>query len=105
MGEHPGQAVNQKNDSYQREHPGNQNSLIRMATHVAHIQPESITIRPEDHELLRAALADWYDKTAFTDEHVMQVAFQRWLVETAWAKQHDPIACVLCLHSDGCRPA
>jgi hypothetical protein len=54
-----------------------------MATHVAHIQPESITIRPEDHELLRAALADWYDKTAFTDEHVMQVAFQRWLVETA----------------------
>ena len=76
-----------------------------MATHVAHIQPESITILPEDHELLKAALADWYDKTAFTDDHVLQVAFQRWLVETAWAKQHDPMACVLCLHSDGCRPA
>lgn len=71
------------------------NPLIRMATHVAHVLPESITILPADHELLRAALASWYDKAAFTDDHVLQVAFQRWLVETALANQRARMRAVL----------
>lgn len=71
-----------------------------MATHVAHLPIESVAIRSEDHELLRAALKDWYDKVAFTDDHVKQVAFQRWLVETAWARTHDRVDCVLCVRSD-----
>lgn len=54
-----------------------------------HITTETCTIRPEDHELLRAALEGWYDKAVFTDDMVKQVAFQRWLVETAWAKCRD----------------
>ena len=52
-----------------------------MTTHVTSLPRGTCEIQPEDHELLRAALTDWYDKTAFTDDHVMQVAFQRWLVQ------------------------
>ena len=81
-----------------------------MATHVK-VNPQGVcTIKPADHELLHSALENWYDKAVLTDEHVGQVtiagrAFQRWLIETAWAKQHDPVACVLCLHSDSrCAP-
>jgi hypothetical protein len=67
-----------------------------MATTVNTIPRETCVIEPEDHELLHAALRDWYDKTAFTDEHVSQVkeqAFQRWLVETAWSKLHSRCGC------------
>lgn len=71
-----------------------------MATHVAHIPAETVVIRSEDHELLRAALKDWYDKVAFTDDHVIQVSFQRWLVETAWARTHNRLTCVFCLGQD-----
>lgn len=71
-----------------------------MATHVSHVPTETVVIQPEDHDLLRAALKDWYDKAAFTDDHVKQVFFQRWLVETAWANQHERHECVLCLRSN-----
>ena len=62
-----------------------------MSTVLSQLPRETCAILPADHNLLRAALKDWYDQTAFTDEHVSQVkcdAFQRWLVETAWSKLH-----------------
>lgn len=60
-----------------------------MTTHVTTHPCETCAIRPEEHDLLRAALRDWYDKQAFTDEHVAQVAFQRWLVEVLSHKRPD----------------
>jgi hypothetical protein len=73
-----------------------------MATYVCTLDPDTYyTLKPEDHSLLRWALESWNDKATFTDEHVAQVkqrAFQRWLVESAWARQHDRVKCVLCMH-------
>ena len=62
-----------------------------MTTVLSQLPRETCVIHPADHDLLHAALRDWYDKAAFTDEHVAQVkreAFQRWLVETVWSKDH-----------------
>jgi hypothetical protein len=72
-----------------------------MATYVCTLEPDSYALKPEDHSLLHWALESWNDKATFTDEHVAQVkqrAFQRWLVESAWANQHDRVKCVLCMH-------
>lgn len=44
-----------------------------MSTHVTTLLPRTHEILPEEHQLLRDALKDWYDTTAFTDDHVAQV--------------------------------
>lgn len=44
-----------------------------MVTHVSHIPVETLVILPEDHDLLQGGLKNWYDKVAFTDDHVAQV--------------------------------
>jgi hypothetical protein len=72
-----------------------------MATQLTKLPKETSVIDPEDHKLLHRALTDWYNLTEFTDNDVAQVkqTFQRWLVETAWSKQHDKL-CVVCVQSD-----
>jgi hypothetical protein len=44
-----------------------------MAAMLNQLPRETCVIQPADHDLLHAALRDWYDMTAFTDEHVAQV--------------------------------
>lgn len=44
-----------------------------MSTHVTTLPSESCEIPPEDHQLLRDALKDWYATEVFTDDHVTQV--------------------------------
>ena len=79
---------------------------VHMATSISKIPPEICDIAPEEHKLLHRALAEWYNMAVFSDEQVAQVKqpFQRWLVETAWSKQHDKLR-VLCVQSDPTVPA
>lgn len=50
----------------------------KMSTRLTRLPEESCALPEESHALLRSAIKHWHDTAAFTDEHVVQVAFQSW---------------------------